>query len=376
MAGDCGEMIRLDRLCFAVGDFALREIDLGIREGEYFVLLGQPGSGKTLLLECIAGLRRPSAGQIWIDGERVHQKEPAARGIGYVPQDYALFHRMTGRENIAFGLRARRVPAGQRRQRVQELAGMLGIARLLDRSVLGLSGGERQRVALARALAPSPRVLLLDEPVNALDAETRDDVLNELRRVHDEVRTTTIHVCHDLDEMRTVADRVAILHEGAIEQVGAPEEVARQPASSTVVRLLSLGTVLRGEARACGDGSIIELGDLALPTETSCSGAVDVLVRAAEVRLLPPSAGQGVAARIQSVLRRPATVRVDLEIGDARIRAEVPTGSVRSLDLRAGGPVRVLIPPSALHVLPVRDRAMKESAHGDSEAPPMLDTEK
>jgi ABC-type sulfate/molybdate transport systems ATPase subunit len=365
-------MIRLNRLCYSVGDFALREIDLDIREGEYFVLLGRPGSGKTILLECIAGLRRLATGEIWLHGKRVDQNEPAARNVGYVPQDYALFRRMTTRENIAFGLRARGAPHGERQQRVEELASLLGIARLLGRRVPGLSGGERQRVALARALAIAPRVLLLDEPVNALDRETRDDVLNELRRVHGEVGTTTLHVCHDLDEMRTVADRVAILHEGTVEQVGTPQELAREPASSTVARLLRLGAVLRGEVRRDRQGRAMHLGDLSFPTDEARCGPVDVLVREAQLELLPPSAQEGIVGKVRSVLWRPASVRVEVEVGDIRLRAEVPTVSVRSLDLRAGNPLRVVVPPSALHVLPVRDEEEPQAAGAEDAARPML----
>lgn len=368
-------MIRLHRLGYSVGDFALRDIDLDIREGEYFVMLGQPGSGKTILLECIAGLRRLATGEIWLHGERVDHREPAARKVGYVPQDYALFRRMTTRENIAFGLRARGARHGERQQRVEELANMLGIARLLDRRVPGLSGGERQRVALARALATAPRVLLLDEPVNALDRETRDDVLDELRRVHGEVGTTTLHVCHDLDEMRTVAERVAVLHQGAVEQVGTPQELAREPASSTVARLLRLGTVLRGEVRRDGQGGTMHLGDLSLPTEEARCGPVEVLVREDQLGLLPPSAQEGLAAKVRSVLWRPASVRVDVEIGGTRLRAEVPTISVRSLDLRAGSPLRLVVPPSALYVLPLRDQGATQAAGRDDATRPVLTRE-
>lgn len=349
-------MIRIERLQFAVGDFALHDVALQVEEGEYVVLLGKPGSGKTLLLECLAGLRRISAGTIAIGDRRVDQLEPADRGIGYVPQDYALFSTRTVRDNIAFGLRARRVPREQREQRVSELGEMLGISYLLGRRTHGLSGGERQRVALARALAPWPKTLLLDEPVSALDEETRDEILFELRGVQRQTGTTTVHVCHDLDEMRSVADRVAILSRGRLVQTGRPDEIRQHPASAEVARLLRLGTVLEGVARVEQCCCRINLGDFGVLAPGQFDGAVDVLIRPNGVRLTTASCCQcGLRGRVQAVLRRETTARVRLQIGSTCLSAEVPRSESESLSLEPGAEVGVVVPPQAVHVLPEGD---------------------
>ncbi len=344
-------MIGINGLNFVVGDFALRDVTLHVERREYFVLLGKPGSGKTLLLECLAGLNRLSSGNIEIDGRRVERSEPRARGIGYVPQDYALFSARTVRRNIEFALRVQRFRPLQRNTRVNELADMLGIRRLLRRGIEGLSGGERQRVALARALAGRPKILLLDEPVSALDHETSEVILTELRRIQHQTETTTIHVCHDLDEMRAVADRVGILREGRLVQVGTPEEVCQSPADVGVARLFRLGTILTGTARAEGSGSRLEFGGFTLRASQPAEGDVRVLIRAAEVRLAPPSSQQGqVVARVESILRRDSTMRVDLRAGGTLFRAEVPRAQAQALSLKEGAEVAAFLSPQAIHL--------------------------
>jgi len=344
-------MIRIDGLNFAVGDFALRDVTLHVQRQEYFVLLGKPGSGKTLLLECLAGLIRLSKGTITIDSGRVEHAEPRDRGIGYVPQDYALFSRRSVRRNIEFGLRVQHFGRLQRDTRVKELAEMLGIRHLLDRSIQGLSGGEQQRVALARALAGAPKILLLDEPVSALDEETREGILMELRRIQRQTNTTTIHVCHDLDEMRAVADRLGILREGRLVQVGTPEEVSRSPADPGVARLFRLGTILTGTARPQDGGCHLEFGDFSLTADRAAEGEVHVLIRAAKVYLHPPSPQQGrIAARVESILRRDSTVRVDLRAGGTLFRVELPHAEAEALALKEGAEVTAFCPPEAIYI--------------------------
>ncbi|RKY03149.1 hypothetical protein DRP77_06765, partial [Candidatus Poribacteria bacterium] len=188
-------MIRVERLNAQAGEFRLKDIDLEIGKGEYFVLLGPTGAGKTFLIECICGLRRIESGRILINGRDVTHLEPAERNLGYVPQDYALFPTMTVFENIAFGLKVRR--ASNVEERVLKVAEMLRITHLLDRYPQGLSGGEKQRVALGRALVIEPDALLLDEPLSALDPATAETLCRELKRVQRETGVTTIHVCHN-----------------------------------------------------------------------------------------------------------------------------------------------------------------------------------
>ncbi|MHC4701047.1 MAG: ABC transporter ATP-binding protein [Planctomycetota bacterium] len=223
-------MIRTEEIVFQVDQFELKRLSIEIAGGEYFILLGPPGSGKTVFLECLCGLKRLTSGRIFIDGRDVTHKEPRLRGIGYVPQDYALFPHLTVEQNIAFGLRVR----GRPQEKIAETAEMLGISPLLSRSIAGLSGGEKQRVALARALVLQPKILLLDEPVCALDEVTRQEVCAQLLRIQRKLGLTTVHVSHNLEEAFSVADRAAILHEGVLQQVGPMEELLCEPSSDFV----------------------------------------------------------------------------------------------------------------------------------------------
>jgi molybdate transport system ATP-binding protein/molybdate/tungstate transport system ATP-binding protein len=240
-------MIHIQDLGFRIGSFALQEICLQIQRGEYFVLLGATGSGKTLLLECLCGLNRIDSGAVHIDGIDVTELEPRLRRIGYVPQDFALFPHKTVWGNVSFGLQDTAT------LRVEELLNMVGIAHLAARFPVGLSGGEKQRVALARALAVEPGVLLLDEPVSAVDEHTRDSLCRQLKNLQQATRTTTIHVCHNFVEMLSVADRVGIIDEGRILQVGTPQEVLERPVSDRVARFMQAGNLFPAQVIGGGD---------------------------------------------------------------------------------------------------------------------------
>ena len=232
------------RLADHVGDFSLSDIDLQIDDQEYFVILGPTGAGKTVLIESLAGLHRCRGGTIRIDDVDMTSVPPEQRQIGYVPQDYALFPFLTVTGNITFGLRGRHIPQKIIKERVDTLIHLLHLSQLLDRDVRTLSGGEKQRVALARALATSPRILLLDEPLGSLDVRTAKYLRLELRRLHEELGVTSIHVTHNLIEAEEMADRMAILNMGAVEQVGAPEEVFFDPRTETVADLIGTPNIL------------------------------------------------------------------------------------------------------------------------------------
>ncbi len=343
-------MLHLHQVNYAIGDFALRDVTLNVDRGEYWVLLGKPGSGKTLLLECVAGLRRIAGGTIAFNGRRLDHLPPWRRGVGYVPQDYALFSTRTVRENISFGLESSRTPVAERKARVDEIVDMLGVGHLLERHTQGLSGGERQRVALARALAVNPTVLLLDEPVSALDEETRDAVLADLKRVHGMTGTAMLHVCHNLDEMQLVAERVAIMHAGCILQTGTPEEIRQHPADARIAGLLRLGTVLTGIGRTGPSGAVIDFGDFSIRADAQVNGEAEVLIPARAVRLLPLDDAGGLEARVKSVQQTNATVRVELEIGSRRLEAEIARAAVEQCLPECGSYVRVVIPPASVHV--------------------------
>jgi ABC-type Fe3+/spermidine/putrescine transport system ATPase subunit len=246
-------MIHIDQLRLNVGQFALRDISLDIAPGEYFVLLGPSGSGKTLLLESLCGLRQANFGRIVIGGVDVTGLEPRQRQVGYVPQDYALFPHLTVRSNVAFGIRDSAASDGKGRvQRVDELLQTMGLSQLAQRRPAGLSGGEKQRVALARALAVRPQVLLLDEPVSALDESMRDVVCRQLKWLQQRTGTTFIHVCHNFAEMMAVADRVGVIHKGRMLQVGSPDDVLRRPQGRFVAEFVQGGNILPVDARLEG----------------------------------------------------------------------------------------------------------------------------
>ncbi|MHC4911979.1 MAG: ABC transporter ATP-binding protein, partial [Planctomycetota bacterium] len=229
-------MIRTDGLSFRIGDFQLCQLGLEVARGEYFVLLGPPGSGKTVFLECLCGLNKIDSGKIYIDGCEVTGLEPRARSVGYVPQDFALFPHLSVSQNIGFGFRFRGHQCKDVDAKVTETADLLGIRDLLSRRTGGLSGGEKQRIALARALLVQPKVLLLDEPVCALDELTRQDVCIQISRIQRRLDLTTIHVSHNLEEAFSVADRAAVLCAGVLQQVGSMDELLRKPNSEFVAR--------------------------------------------------------------------------------------------------------------------------------------------
>ncbi len=231
-------MIRTEEISFHIGTFELQRLSINIAKGEYFILLGPPGSGKTVFLECLCGLKKIDSGRIYIDERDITNIEPRARGIGYVPQDYALFPHLSVEQNIAFGLRVHGYKQKEIESKISATAELLDIRRLLSRSVHGLSGGEKQRVSLARVLVLQPKILLLDEPVCALDEVTRQEVCAQLLSIQRRLSLTTIHVSHNLEEAFTVADRAAILNDGVLQQVGRLDEMVGKPKNDFVARFM------------------------------------------------------------------------------------------------------------------------------------------
>lgn len=229
------------------GDFAaLDNIDFEVPSGSLTALLGPSGSGKSTLLRAIAGLDQPDTGTITINGRDVTGVPPQRRGIGFVFQHYAAFKHLTVRENVGFGLKIRKRPKGEIKEKVDNLLEVVGLAGFHTRYPNQLSGGQRQRMALARALAVDPEVLLLDEPFGALDAKVREDLRAWLRRLHEEVHVTTVLVTHDQAEALDVADRIAVLNKGRIEQVGSPDDLYDRPANSFVMSFLGPVAKLNG----------------------------------------------------------------------------------------------------------------------------------
>jgi sulfate/thiosulfate transport system ATP-binding protein len=241
-------LITAQHITKSFGDFeALHDVSLEIPSGSLTALLGPSGSGKSTLLRVIAGLEVPDTGSVVIDDQDATGLPPQKRGIGFVFQHYAAFKHMTVFQNVAFGLSVRKRPKAEIEERVNELLGIVGLAGYAKRYPSQLSGGQRQRMALARALAVEPSVLLLDEPFGALDANVRAELRSWLRRLHDEVHVTTVLVTHDQEEAMEVADLIAVMNDGHIEQVGAPRDLYEHPANDFVMSFLGPVTRLGSE---------------------------------------------------------------------------------------------------------------------------------
>ena len=227
---------------------AVDDIDLTIEDGEFFSMLGPSGSGKTTVLRMIAGFEIPDAGTVHLDGADVTKKAPFERDVNTVFQDYALFPHMNVRDNVGYGLRVRGVAKAKRRQMADEALAQVRLTEHGDRKASQLSGGQRQRVALARALVIKPKVLLLDEPLGALDLKLRQQLQVELKRIQREVSITFVYVTHDQDEALTMSDRIAVFNNGKIEQIGSAAEIYEQPASQFVAGFVGTSNVITGEA--------------------------------------------------------------------------------------------------------------------------------
>jgi len=330
---------------------ALRSVSLRVPDGELVALLGPSGCGKTTLLRIIAGLETPdpaAGSQILFDDRDVARTDAGRRGVGFVFQHYALFRHMTVFENIAFGLRVRprrlRPPEEHIRARVDELVRLVQIEGMDRRFPDQLSGGQRQRVALARALAVEPRVLLLDEPFGALDAKVRQDLRRWLRRLHDEIRATTVFVTHDQEEALEVADRIVVMNHGRIEQEGTPDEVFHSPASEFVMQFIGNVNLFHGRIDA---GKAI-FGSLALPAsaaQPTAGGGARLLVRPHDLDISRQDTGNGIPARIVRLQSAGPVAKLELESDDGQpIKVELPHSRFRELELT--NDERVFVVPS------------------------------
>ncbi len=298
---------------------ALKGVSLRVEPGEFVALLGPSGSGKTSLLRVIAGLDAPDQGKVRLDGLDFLAMTPRERRVGMVFQHYALFRHMTIAANIAFGLRVRpareRPPKAEIADRVERLLALVQLEGLGHRYPAQLSGGQRQRVALARALAIEPRLLLLDEPFGALDAKVRKELRHWLRRVHDETGVTTLFVTHDQEEAMDLADRVAVLREGRIEQVGTPEALEQQPASAFVFDFL--GDANRLPCRLAGDLALFDGFSAPAQNPAPVSGPLTAWFRPHDTELT--TEGPGLEVTVTGLLNRGGALRVECRAGDGTL---------------------------------------------------------
>jgi sulfate transport system ATP-binding protein len=332
---------------------ALHDVSFAAPTGELVALLGPSGSGKTTLLRIIAGLEAADQGTVLFHGEDATDRSVRDRHVGFVFQHYALFRHMTVFENVAFGLRVKRrrerPTKSAIRDKVHELLGLVQLEGLAGRYPHQLSGGQRQRVALARALAVEPKVLLLDEPFGALDAKVRKELRAWLRRLHDELHVTSVFVTHDQDEALEVADRVVIMHQGQIEQVGTPDDVFHHPATEFVMHFLGDVNAFHGRV----DAGIVQFGSLELPfpeDRQQIAGDARVFVRPYDVTIDTKTNGlPAMEAKVVRVHSAGPLVRVDLlTSASQRLTSEISQERFATMNLQPDS--RVYVRPRHIRV--------------------------
>lgn len=342
-------MIEVKNLSLRLGKFSLQDINLSIRDKEYLVILGPTGAGKTILLECIAGLQKAPHGEVWINGKNVSHLTPEERHIGYVPQDYVLFPFLNVRENIAFGLVQTKRSKAEIQERISALSAMLGISHILSRDTRSLSGGEKQRVSIARALAPSVDILLLDEPFSNLDQETTKYLRLELKRIHRQLGVTTVHVTHNQIEAEEMADRIAILNNGKLEQVDAPHEIFFAPKNTVVSDFIgapnilvcdSCRTLIQGLMEVNCKGMRIIVPHDGNPIQRIALFPRDIYISDTE----PPGPQVNrVRGVITEIIPAVNTVKLGIRAGENTLRSEMPREIFEEMDLATGKEVFLIL---------------------------------
>ena len=366
-------MIEIRGLDLNLGNFRIEDLNLRLEEGSFNVLLGPTGSGKTLILESIIGLRRFTGGKIIVGGEEVQKLPPEKRGISYVPQDLALFPHLTVEENLIFGLRAQRKPFSRNDPHLARLVETLRIDHLLQRHPQGLSGGEKQRVALGRALATSPRLLLLDEPLAALDPALKNEIQQLLIFLHRSLEFTALHVTHDLDEAYLLGERIHVLIEGSLEQSGRREEVFLHPQTLPVARFLGLRNLFHARVlREQAPESSVIVGvwgrEVILPFDhcaqiPSVGKEVCIYLRPEEVMILRPGKpikeslrGNIFSGKVERILDRGTHRWVLFRPSglEARLEINLPNYVFRDLRLEEGQEIQVAIRRESFWVIPTK----------------------
>lgn len=345
-------MIRIENLNIRLLQFHLRDINLEIEENEFFMLMGPTGAGKTVLLEAIAGLIRADRGRIFIREREVTALPSEKREVGIVYQDQALFPHLSVLENIRYGLRFHHIGGGEGKQRLSKLTELLGISHLLSRLPVNLSGGEKQRVALARALIVQPHVLLLDEPLSAIDPVFREEIRNALKLVHQNSKTTFLMVTHDFGEALALADRGAVIYRGGIEQVGAIHDIFQRPASTAVAEFVGMKNLFEATFQ---NGSASVQGTQILLARQPDSPHRHVAIRPEDITVsqesLSLNRGNAFRGVVSAVADQGFTYEVHVRAGDLTFKALVTKKSLVALGLREGLDVFISFDPASVHTL-------------------------
>jgi len=358
-------MIQINKLHRTWGEFSIHDITLQVPAGEYLVILGPTGCGKTLLLETVAGIHRHYGGSIFLDGIDVANVPPYRRSIGFVYQKSMLFPNLTVSQNIQFGMRMRHAKRNSQRETIERLADLLRIRYLLNRDVTSLSGGEMQKVALARALAIEPAILLLDEPLSPLDQASKDALIEEIRTLHRQLGTTTLHVTHDHNIARSLADRIALLQQGTLMQVGKAEDVFRFPVNDFAADFVRAPNVIKGTARQeDNDHVLLECDGIRLKARSNVTGRVGTTIAPDAIRLdtsAPQAPGSNVLeGRITRTEAHSGVVMVELSVGANRLIAAVPTADFPQIVGAGAGSVYASFEPSAVHIFSCAVKATDE----------------
>ncbi len=350
--------LRIENLTKMFGAFtALRDISLEIYEGEFVCFLGPSGCGKTTLLRAIAGLDIQTSGRIGQAGRDISALPPSERDFGIVFQSYALFPNLTVSKNIAYGLENRKAARAEIKARVAELLDLVGLPDQGDKYPAQLSGGQQQRIALARAIATSPGLLLLDEPLSALDAKVRVHLRHEVKDLQRRLGVTTVMVTHDQEEALTMADRIVVMNHGVIEQIGTPLEIYREPATSFVADFIGTMNFVTGSVSG---KDMVRLGDVDLACEAdglATGTAVTVAVRPEDIVVQDVRSGAAntFEARIDEMEFLGSFYRADLvseRLGQARLRADLSINLIRSQGIDQGDALPVLLPRERIRVYP------------------------
>lgn len=347
-------MIEIESLSRKWKNFALDELSLKVESGEYFVILGPTGAGKTLLLELIAGFHVPDSGRVLIDGKEVTHLPPEKHNLAFVYQNYSLFPHMSVKKNIEFGMRMKKI---RDPKRVLETIRDLKIAHLLDRNPLTLSGGEQQRVALARALVTDPKILLLDEPLSALDPRTQENARELLLALHKKNKLTVLHITHDQTEARIMADRIAVVMDGKLIQVGTPEEIFEKPVDSQVASFVGFENVLKGRVISADRGLLrIKIGETVIDAsgDMEAGDQVYAFLRPENIALSKTSTQSSIRnslqGRVTEVWILGALVRVKVDCG-VSLNALITRQSAEEMEISPGVPVYAQFKASSVHVL-------------------------
>ena len=312
-------MIILENISKDWREFKIQDINLEIKEQEYFILLGPTGAGKTLLLELIAGFHYADKGNIFFEKENINTYPPEKRNIGFVYQNYMLFPHKNVEQNIEYGLKLRKIEKSEIREKIKEISEILKITHLLHRNVKTLSGGEQQRIALARVLVIKPKLLLLDEPLSALDPLIQKDIRKELKKIHKELGITTIHVTHNQEEALLLADRIAVMNNGRILQSGTPEEIFRKPKSEFMANFVGVENLLRGTAEIKNDTTIINILGINLVSTNKIEGEVHATIRPEDIIVskekIKSSARNILGGKITEITDKGGIISIVVDVG-------------------------------------------------------------